>query len=98
MLSFGLFVWWLTPPRELRAGKFPVSADADAAMEVCRYAVRQGLGDPSGLVWGESGALSEHADGIWNVSVMYRAPGIAPSISFCKLRPMGDGSWQSLNF
>ena len=77
-------------PAPGRAASVP--KDADAAMEVCRYAIREGLGDPPGLVWAESGALPDHADGIWNVSIMYRATGISPRISFCKLSPMADGS------
>ena len=98
MLMFGLFVWWMSSPREPPVRVASAAREADAAMEVCRYAIREALGDPPGLVWSESGALPDHADGIWNVSIMYRANGVSPRISFCKLRPMGDGSWQSLNF
>ena len=92
MLIFGLWVWWITSPPKLHPGLTAGSQNADAAMDVCRYVIQEGLDNPDGLVWAESGALRQHSDGIWNVSVMYRAPGISPRVSFCKLQIKGSGA------
>jgi hypothetical protein len=79
-------------------GPAPPPAKVEAwqsATTVCRYAIRQRLGNPPGLTWSDPSADAVSSAGdVFTVRLLYRSSSLEPRAVSCKLRALPGDEWR----